>query len=59
MCFVYQKILFLSILFYHDVVADFETVVGEDKLFKVLGQPAVLADVGLKAGHAIVPDDEP
>ena len=43
----------------HDVVADFESVVGEDKLLKVLGETAMLANVGLQTRDAVVADDEP
>ena len=44
---------------YPDDVADFESVVGVDQTLEQLGQSAMLADVVLQSGHAVIADDEP
>ena len=49
----------LLVLLYPDFVADFESFVKEDQLFKELGESAVFADVTLESGDAVRADDEP
>jgi hypothetical protein len=49
----------LLALLYPDFVADFESFVKEDQLFKELGESAVFADVTLESGDAVRADDEP